>query len=454
MSSASDPNKAKMFFQYGNEAALKQNHDYAIDMYRQACKFDAENILYRQALRSAQRRKFNNDPSKVGRLVIAKNQPIRLRARAAKSKGNFLQILEICEEAFLNNPWDVSSSRDAAEAAEQLGFLALAQWYVESVQAQADTADFFEYAAGIHKLNNSFPKAIQCWERVKKLNPNSQIANREINALSAAATIHRSGIGDAIDQRETVAQSAAASELEELKAPKQTPEERYAQEIQEDPSKVYSYLQLAEHYKMRNQLEEAEKILAKGLKANPDNTDLTFARAEVQFARLRGAIDACNRRLKERPDDEKAKAKLDEFTKVLVDYEIKEFRRRSKLEPEDLNIQFQLGLRLAKAGNHDEAIAAFQQARNSDTLKVQALHNAGLSFEAKGNLKLAERMLEEAMKAADPKDTATTNALHYRLGRVAEAQGNTQIAEEHYNEVAANDYSYLDVAQRLRNLGS
>ncbi len=44
------------------------------------------------------------------------------------------------------------------------------------------------------------------------------------------------------------------------------------------------------------------------------------------------------------------------------------------------------------------------------------------------------------------------NSLHYRLGRVSEAMGNPQAAEEHYNEVAANDYGYLDVAQRLRSL--
>ncbi len=60
----------------------------------------------------------------------------------------------------------------------------------------------------------------------------------------------------------------------------------------------------------------------------------------------------------------------------------------------------------------------------------------------------------EALKAADPDDLATLNALHYRLGRVAEAQGNLDVAEEHYNEVAANDYGYLDVALRLRNLGT
>ena len=78
----------------------------------------------------------------------------------------------------------------------------------------------------------------------------------------------------------------------------------------------------------------------------------------------------------------------------------------------------------------------------------------GLSFEAIGNLKLAERNYQDALKAADPSDVNLLNALHYRLGRVAEAQGNNQAAEEHYNEVAANDYAYLDVADRLKNLGS
>jgi tetratricopeptide (TPR) repeat protein len=139
---------------------------------------------------------------------------------------------------------------------------------------------------------------------------------------------------------------------------------------------------------------------------------------------------------------------------MLNDYEIKEFRRRLAIQPEDQGLQLQLGMRLAKAGKHDEAIAAFQKASGNPALRVQTLHQAGLSFEARGVLKLAERSYQDALKAADPADINTLNALHYRLGRVAEAQGNTSIAEEHFNEVAANDYSYLDVAQRLKNLGA
>lgn len=454
MASDSYKSKAQAFFHYGNDAAMKNNHDYAIQMYREACKLDPESLIFRQALRGTERRKFGNDPAKVGRLVGARIQPIRLKAKASKGK-NWAHVLELCEEAFLHNPWDVGVARDAAEAAEHLDYKLLAQWLVESVQAQASDADFFRFAAHIQELNESWQKAIQCWERVKKIDPNDETANRKINSLSANATIQRSGLDEAVDRRmEPKPAGPDPAEIEEMRLQKLSPEERLRNEIREDPERVGPYLQLADHYKMRGQLVEAEKVLARGLMANPKDETLQQAHAEVQIDRLRRAIEAWSRRRRERPGDETAKAKLDQLDGMLTDYEIKTLRRRLALHPEDQGLQLQLGMRLAKAGRHDEAIAAFQQARGNPALKVQALHQAGLSFEATGVLKLAERSYQDALKAADPADTHTRNALHYRLGRVAEAQGNTQLAEEHYNEVAAHDYSYLDVARRLKDLGA
>ena len=68
-SDSPDQQKAKTFFQYGNDATQKSNFDYAIAMYRQACKHVPDNMLYRQSLRAVQRKKSNNDPKKVGKLV-------------------------------------------------------------------------------------------------------------------------------------------------------------------------------------------------------------------------------------------------------------------------------------------------------------------------------------------------------------------------------------------------
>lgn len=454
--SSAQGSKAEAFFHYGTDATLKGNYDYAIQMFRDACKEVPDNLLYRQALRGTERRKFENDPKKVGRLVGARTQPIKLRARTARAQGKYLQALEICEEAFELNPWDVGASWEAAESAEQLGYFKVAQWLLESVQLQAEDADFFRYQAHVHELNEDWQKAILSWDRVKKLDPNDEAASRKVNALSANATIARSGLKESTQRGSTGSSgpepASATPDPDDLRQQALSPEERYRQELREDPKRLGAYLGLADHYKQRNLLDEAEQVLASGLKVLPQDAVLQGAYAEVQLARLRRAIESWTRKVDRDPNDAAARAKLEQLTRVFNDYELKDCQRRLALRPDDLGIRYQIGCCLARAGRHDEAIAEFQQARNSPTWKVQALLAAGQSFEANGVPKLAERSYQEALKSVEPEDYSTLNALHYRLGLVAESVGNFQAAEEHYNEVAANDYSYQDVARRLRAL--
>ncbi len=456
MSSVSDQNKKKAmtFFQTGNDAALKANYDYAIQMYREACKLEPSSLIYRQALRGIERRKFNDNPSKVGMLAGARTQPIRVRGRSAKGKGKAAEALDIFEEAFQINPWDTGTARDAAEAALEMGLKPLAMWYMESVITVANDAEFFRHAGAVYEENEAWSKAISSWERVKKLAPNDEGASRKINALAASSTIQRAGLGESLAKNDPAAVEKKAQDdaLAEMKVPQLSPEERWQKEIKENPTHIGPYLQFADHLKTKNKLDDAEKVLARGLKAVPDDVALQFSYAEVQIARLNRAIAEYEKRCHDKPDDDASKAKLVQLRKMLVDYEVKEFRRRVTLSPGDAKLHYELGLRLAQSGLHKDAIASFQQARSSALLKVEALYQTGLSFEADGVPKLAERSYSDALKAADAKDTDLMNRLHYQLGRVSEALGNNKSAEEHYNEVAANDYGYKDVAERLRRL--
>ena len=54
----------------------------AVNDHRQALDSDPLNLIYRQALRGIERRKYNNDPSKIGRMIGTKTGPIRLRSKA------------------------------------------------------------------------------------------------------------------------------------------------------------------------------------------------------------------------------------------------------------------------------------------------------------------------------------------------------------------------------------
>jgi tetratricopeptide (TPR) repeat protein len=449
--------KAEVMFKYGNDAVLKNNYAYAIDMYQNCCKLVPEELKYRMALRGVERRTFGNDPSKVGRLVGAKNQPIRLRAKAAMASKNWSQAILTCEEAFVHNPWDVAAAQIAAEAATNLHIPAVAMWFIESVFAQAGDDDgFLRQAAHVFEVNESWQNAINCWERIKKNKPHDEAARSKINSLSANATITKSGLKQSIhraeSQKEDEGPSQAELEAEELKRNALTPEQRWQKEIEADPSDVRAYIDWADSLRSRGNLVDAEKVLARGVKANPKEPTLLHAHAEVQMARLKHAISVYTQKVKENARDVEAKAKLQQLSDMLRDYELKEFRRRVALHPDDAELRVQLGTKLQQVGQHNDAIAEFQQARNDPRMKVQALMALAVSFEANGVMKLAERSLLDALKAADPEETATLNALHYRLGRIYETLGETKKAEDHYNEVANNDYTYEDVAQRLMEL--
>jgi tetratricopeptide (TPR) repeat protein len=454
-----DLQRAQTFFKYGNDAALKGNFDYAINMYKQASAIVVDNLVYRQALRGIERRKFNNDPGKVGMLVGAKNQPLLFRAKSARSKHKFKEAIELCEDAFVNNPWDVGAARVAAESAEGLDNVVLAEWFVESVEVITKDVDFLKYAAQVHESNESWAKAIGCWEKVKKLNPNDQDANRQINALSAKSTIKRAGLDDALDTRAAAANAAPtaeaqAADLARLKHEQLSPEERLVKDILTDPKAVHAYLDLADIYRRRSDFDRAEKVLAKGLKANPEEPSLKAVYEDVQINRLKRAIDGQAQKVQQHPEDSGHKAKLDQLTEMLDKYEVDAYRRRAALHSDDPSVHLQLGKILARVGDHDAAIASFQQARTSaiSAVKIDALYQSGLSFDANQAHKLADRNYREALKLLDPEDKEMFKALHYRLGRTSESLGNNELAEEHYNEVASLDYSYLDVAQRLKRL--
>lgn len=451
--------RAAALFLKGEEAALKNNVDYAIDMFTQALRIEPENLQFRNGLRAIQRKQYDNDPNKVGLLAKSRAKTARMGIGIAKSRGKWTDVIEACEEVFKYHPWDVHAARDAAEAAEHLGWKSLARWMLESVgMVAANDPHYCRHLAHIYELHQDWERAIILWERVRKMVPGDDEAMRKSKDLAANETISRSGL-DSTDHRihkesEPAPEGPSQEELDDLKRNAMSPEESLRKQIEEEPTRVGNYLELAEMLRRQNKLDEAHKVLAAGLKSNPGDSLLEDAHGDVQIARLQRAQMSWSKKTRETPDDAEARAKLDQIEKALADYELKELRRRLDARPEDVALRLQVGLRLVRQNMHDQAIVEFQQARQASdpALKVQALHQLGLCFEAKGLPKLAERNYHEALKLVEPDDLPLLNALHYRLGRAAEAHGDLRTAEEHYNEVAANDYGYEDVARRLENL--
>ena len=332
-----DAQKAKTFFQYGNEAALKSNFDYAIDMYKQACKLAPVICLIGSRCVAPSGGKFNNDPSKVGMLVGARNQPIRMRARSARSKGKHAHALEICEEAFTHNPWDTATAREASEAAEAAR--AILRWPSGTwsrcrprprMQSSSATPPIsHEKQRALAKGHRQLGAGQEARSQRRERQPADQLAlgQRHDQARRAGRGPRQAKAGWPRPRRSSRTSSSGSSRSSSR------PRTAGSRRFRRIPKQVWPYLNLAEHHRNRSQLDAAEKILAQGLKANPKEPMLLQAYADVQMSRMKRAIESWTQRCKEHPEDTAAKAKLDQITKLLTDYEIKEFRRRVALAP-------------------------------------------------------------------------------------------------------------------------
>ena len=204
-----------------------------------------------------------------------------------------------------------------------------------------------------------------------------------------------------------------------------SPEDRLKKLVEQNPTDIRVVLQLADLYKSSNRWDEADRTLNAALKVAPNDLYLRLNHADTRLERMARALEQWDKHIADHPADAEATVKRTELVRKRNEFEINEFQRRIAISNADAESHFRLGTALASQ-----------------------------CFEKVGSAKLAERSYTDALKSVAADDTATFNNLHYRLGCLAERNGQLQPAEEHFNEVAANDYGYKDVAKRLRDIQS
>jgi tetratricopeptide (TPR) repeat protein len=134
--------------------------------------------------------------------------------------------------------------------------------------------------------------------------------------------------------------------------------------------------------------------------------------------------------------------------------EMEVYAARAARNPGNLLLKYELGLRCKRAGNFREAIQAFQAARDDSRHKALVQLHLGESFQHIRQFKLALSSYVAAIEASDSMQPDTKKLALYRAGVLAAELGERERAEKYLTELAAIDFGYRDVADRLDKLAS
>ncbi len=452
------------------------NHDYAIQLLLTCCKLDPANLIYRNALRHTQRKK-HGDNQRGSRFSLLTSAGSRLRLKAAARAGEYAKALEHAEEILNRNPWDLGAQMAMADAFTELGLLDQAVWSLEQARRKdSDNLAVNRSLARLYEQRGNFKQAFVLWQLVRKAAPDDAEAHDKARELAARETIARGdyerkihgGAGgqdadkaeaaakaDTLPQTPALRTGGSRDDTEEVAA---LPEATGAAareaapllaRIKSEPSSPHAYRDLAALYRRAGQPDEARAVLQCGLERAGNPFELAAEMADLDIEPFRHNLAVVEERVRKQPGDEALRKLRTRLLKEINTRELDLFRQKSERFPTEAGHRFEMGVRLLKAGQIDEAIRELQVARADPRFHARALVYLGYGFKARHNWRLAQRNFAEALQSLPAGESTLRKDVLFQLAQGSAEAGDLTKALEHADELANLDFSYRGIGRLI-----
>jgi len=422
--------------------------DYAHTMLGECVSRDPENLVYLEALFENLRRKYKNN--KRGALLSFGGKGPFKKAHAKKQ---WSEVLKLGPTVLKSNPWDTHTLRALAEACAGLGHLETELRYLRfALERNANDADVNRHCAKSLTRQGYYDQAIACWHRVDEATRGDAEAQKMMSELQIEKT--HAGLGKG---RERVRADASAEAVEapsddgakQRREIQLTPRQQMEQAIVNSPTDVDSYLQLTQIHLDEDHYGDALLLLQKGMSATGGDIRIQHRLEDVEILRKKQQLSIAEQRAAKAPNETSQQLVLD-LQGDLNRFELDVFAARSARFPQDLEYQFQLGLRLKLVENYAEAVKCFMAAAELPQRRAQAVLELGECLQRQ---KQYSKALECYLRALDQSERSDqpdlVNLALYRAGLLSAGLKDTQTAIDLLSRLVEHDPDYKDAAARL-----
>ena len=207
-------------WKHGNDALVKENWEYAIEMYTQSVKLVPDNLTYRQTLRGAECKKYKNNKTGARRTALKLMGP-KGRIKKGRLKKDWEAIDLAAEEGLAVNPWDPQLNFDMAQACQERGFDEAAVFgFQRAVEGEPDDKRYNRALALLLELRGNYTDASKCWQRILQVDPLDTEARTKVTHLEARSVMEAGGYEAADSTRDVQAGQSAYDADRPVKQPR------------------------------------------------------------------------------------------------------------------------------------------------------------------------------------------------------------------------------------------
>ena len=450
------PRDLRALYTKANEAAQRDNFDYAFALYCQVLEKEPGFFECRKALRGAQLKKLGGGGTGFFKKMLsgAGNSPQLIKAQAIL-RSNPAGAMVVAEQILNGDPNSSAAHRIIVDAAHALEMPKTAILSLEHIvrNSSKDKSIAIEYADAIAATGGDHEGGTKVLQELLRSSPNDPDLLAALKNLSARQTLDEGGYG-ALESgegsyRDILRNKEEAVSLEQEKRVVQTEDSaarliaEYESRLANEPNNLKMIRSLAELYTQKKQYDRALHFYDR-LKNTDMGTDPSLDRAiaDTRVRQFDNQIEQLN------PFAADHAEQIEKLKTDKTDFQLAECQKRAEKYPTDMAIRFELGTLYFNAGKIGEAIGEFQKAQSNPNKRIAAMNYLAQCFAKRNMNDSAVRTFQNALKEKPVFDEEKKDLI-YNLGCVLEKMGKKNESIEQFLIIYESDINYKDVGKKI-----
>ncbi len=461
------PDKARKFFEHARTVGEADQLEYSLQLFAQGLKLDPTQLEMHDAMYQV-----------ACRFHAAHGAPVTAKDLKDIDGSGAVDRLVAAELTWMRDLNNATAALRFLEAAGKASRTDVGQWLapkalniVRGVMKAKPQKKVWLKAMELFQAVEAWDQAFTCGEEAQRLDPGDANLEHTMRQLTAARAIKQGGyernfgqeggfraqVRDAEKQR----QLEAANSISGAGGSTETAIDKARQDWEQNPAVPEHVNKYAQLLRKRGQGTDEAAAIEVYMKGFADLKEYRFKMAadDLRIAQLRRADRAAREQLEQAPDNPSLQAAAEATKAKLLELEGEVFRERVSKYPTNREMKADLGRIEYELGRYEDAMAAFQAAKDDPKLRVNSAWMLGRCFAKEGWHAEAASEFREALGALDSTHADRELDIKYdlmlslmELAKAEKSAAHAKDAAEICSGIVRKNIGFRDVRARRKEV--